>query len=258
MKFYYIKKLVLFLTLCSLVFSCAKKIEPDSDLGHYKAAGDEYFAAGDYELALEAYMNALERAENPILASEVQLAIANVYYADKEYLLAIGVYEIYLDLYPNSPSTIDAYLDLGLAHYEIRESPNRDLTDAVKSIKYFNLVKQFDLEIFNENNLAEKIVELREELAAKEYKIARYYSRILEREPAILRYQYILDNYLDTMIAEKSFYRMIVLMLKDNQLDNASMYIDKFKDKFSKDGYFSDAEKKYDKALRKFNKKEKG
>jgi len=258
MNFYYVKNLVILSVLCFIIFSCAKKIEPDIDLSHYKTAGDEYFEAGDYDLALEAYMNALERAENPILASEVQLAIAKVYYADKEYLLAIGVYEVYLDLYPNSPSTVQAYLDLGLSHYNIRESTNRDLTDAVKSIDYFNLVKEFDIKTFDENDLGEKTSELREELALKEYKIARYYSRILENGPAILRYEYILDNYIDTEIAEKSFYRMIVLMLEDDLFDEASMYISNFKDTFKKGRYFSDAIKKYNKALKKFNKKEKG
>lgn len=249
-------RVLLSLLLLFILTACGKPIEPDRDLAYYKQLGDEYYASKDYDVALEAYQNALARAENPILASEVQLAIANTYFADKDYVLAIGVYETYVELYPTSPKLTEAYLNLGLAHEEIKESPSRDLTDAVSALTYFEKVKRLNPSLYETNNLAELSRELTNDLALKNYKIARYYSRILKYPQAILRYKYLLTNYSNTEIAPRSFYRLIVLLLKVDSFLEAEGYIRNLSLLYKDTKDYQKAVKKYDKYIIKKEKKE--
>ncbi len=249
-------RILLSLLLLSILTSCGKPIEPDRDLTYYKQLGDEYYASKDYDVALEAYQNALARAENPVLASEVQLSIANTYFADKDYILAIGVYETYVELYPTSPKLTEAYLNLGLAHNKIKESTSRDLVDATSALAYFEKVKILNPSLYETNNLSELSGELTNDLALKNYKIARYYSRILKYPQAILRYKYLLTNYSNTEIAPRTFYRLIVLLLKEDSFLEAEGYIRNLSLIYKDTKDYQNAVKKYDKYIVKKEKKE--
>ncbi len=249
-------RVLLSLLLTFILIACGKPIEPDRDLAYYKQLGDEYYASKDYDVALEAYQNALARAENPILASEVQLAIANTYFADKDYILAIGVYETYVELYPTSPKLTEAYLNLGLAHNKIKESPSRDLVDAESALIYFEKVKRLNPSLYQTNNLSDISRELTNDLALKNYKIARYYTRILKYPQAILRYKYLLTNYSNTEIAPLSFYRLIVLLLKADSYTEAEGYIRNMSLLYKDTKDYQKAVKKYDKYIVKKEKKE--
>lgn len=249
-------KVLLSLLLLFILAACGKPIEPDRDLAYYKQLGDEYFASKDYDVALEAYQNALARAENPVLASEVQLAIANTYFADKDYILAIGVYETYVELYPTSPKLTEAYLNLGLAHNEIKESPSRDLVDAKSALVYFEKVKRLNPSLYETNDLSEISRELVNDLALKNYKIARYYTRILKYPQSILRYKYLLTNYSNTEIAPRSFYRLIGLLLKADSYVEAEGYIRNLSLLYKDTKDYQNAVKKYDKYIVKKEKKE--
>ena len=249
-------RVLLSLLLLFILIACGKPIEPDMDLAYYKQLGDEYYASKDYDVALEAYQNALARAENPILASEVQLAIANTYFADEDYILAIGVYEAYVELYPTSPKLTEAYLNLGLAHDDIKESPSRDLVDAKRALMYFEKIKRLNPSLYETNNLAELSRELTNDLALKNYKIARYYTRILKYPQAILRYKYLLTNYSNTEIAPRSFYRLIVLLLKADSYTEAEGYIRNLSLIYKDTKDYQKAVKKYDKYIVKKEKKE--
>ena len=249
-------RVLLSLLLLFILIACGKPIEPDRDLAYYKQLGDEYYASKDYDVALEAYQNALARAENPILASEVQLAIANTYFADEDYILAIGVYETYVELYPTSPKLTEAYLNLGLAHNDIKESPSRDLVDATRALMYFEKVKRLNPSLYETNNLSELSRELSNDLALKNYKIARYYTRILKYPQAILRYKYLLTNYSNTEIAPRAFYRLIVLLLKADSYTEAEGYIRNLSLIYKDTKDYQNAVKKYDKYIVKKEKKE--
>lgn len=249
-----LKKYSAYLFIIAILLSaaaCAKPVETESESVYYKSLGDEYFAEKKYRNAITSYENALARAESPEEASLIQLALANSYFLSKQYLDAIPVYEVYLDYYGESPDANLALLRIGLAHYNLMRRPSQDQTQTVTALSYFEKVKARSPEIAREYDLDEKIANIRKRLADKEYIIARYYGRILEYRPSMLRYKYLVDNYPDSQRYEISIYRVVKLLLKLNNVDEAKNYFTLIKMKFPESKHIKEIDKEFiDTAIR--------
>lgn len=215
----------IYIILFFIVSACAKPVGVDRDLSYYKSQGEEYIMAGKYKRAIESFENALIRAENPEDAAQVQLALADAYFAYKEYNDAIPVYEAYLEVYSNEAAADTAYLRLGLSHYKLINRTARDQTDTIAALKYFNLIKSRNPEMYEQYKLQDNIKFLRNRLASKELFIGKYYVRIRKWNPAILRYEYIIDNYSDTKYYEEAIYRLAKLLKKVERYDEMETYI---------------------------------
>lgn len=224
---------------------CAKPVETESESVYYKSLGDEYFAEKKYRNAISSYENALARAESPEAASLIQLSLANSYFLSKQYLDAIPVYEVYLDYYGESAEADLALLRIGLAHFNLMRRASQDQTQTVTALSYFEKVKARNPAFATEYNLDEKIAEIRKKLADKEYIIARYYGRILEYRPSMLRYKYLVDNYPDSPRYELSAYKLVKLLLKLNDVAEAENYFTLIKMKFPESKNIKEIEKDF-------------
>lgn len=224
---------------------CAKPVETESESVYYKSLGDEYFAEKKYRNAISSYENALARAESPEEASLIQLSLANSYFLSKQYLDAIPVYEVYLDYYGESAEADLALLRIGLAHFNLMRRASQDQTQTVTALSYFEKVKARNPAFATEYNLDEKIAEIRKKLADKEYIIARYYGRILEYRPSMLRYKYLVDNYPDSPRYELSAYKLVKLLLKLNDVAEAENYFTLIKMKFPESKHIKEIEKDF-------------
>lgn len=237
--------LFILILITAFVQGCAKPVETEHESVYYKELGDEYFAEKKYKEAVKAYENALMRAESPEEASQIQLALANSYFFLEEYIEAIPVYEVYLDYYGDAPEANIAILRIGLAHYYLISTNSRDQTETEMALKYFEQLKTRDPALAKDHNLDAKIVEVRSRLAEKEYIVARYYGRIWEDKPSMLRYKYLVDHYPESDRVEISLYRLIGLLIKFDRLDEADYYFNQLKKRFPQSSYISNLEKKF-------------
>lgn len=230
--------------LAALVaFGCARQVEPERDAAFYKELGDGYRENRKYKKSIQAYENALMRAESPEMAAEIQLSLADSYFFYKEYNDAIPVYETYLDVYSDLPSADLACLRLGLSHYELINRPGRDQTDTLAAMDYFGKIKERNPDLYRSYGLEEKMKSMRERLAKKELLVGKYYARILKREPAILRYKYLMENYSDSKYYSEAAYRLAKLLLKEGRRDEAATYVTLLKMNRPDDKYTRRAEK---------------
>lgn len=223
--------------LALALYGCGKPVETEHESAYYKELGDDYFGEKNYKSAINSYENALMRAESPEDASLIQLSLGNSYFLSKKYADAIPVYEVYLDYYGDTPAANMAILRIGLAHFHLMRRPPQDQTQTVTALKYFEQIMQRDPALAAEYEIENKIRDIRQRLAEKEYIIGRYYGRILEYRPSMLRYKYLADNYPESKRYEIACYKLIKLLIRFGDISEAENYFALLKIKYPDSKY---------------------
>lgn len=256
-----------FLYILLIVFAlygCAKEVELDKPATYYEEMGDTLASEGKYSKAAERYEQALVRAESPEYAATIQLALADSYFLAGKYVDAIPVYEVFLEVYQGWESAKLATVRVGLAYFNLVRYASQDQTNTERALFYLEEVKQKYPDLVEEYDVDLRIYLLRERLAKKEMQIAQYYARILKPEPEFLRYKYVVTHYSDTIYYGKAVYKVVKLLLKKDELQEAEYYLlklisddkeNKYVEKTQKliDKYKEKKEKERLKALKKGN-----
>lgn len=244
------------------LYGCAKEVELDKPAAYYEEMGDTLASEGKYTKAAERYEQALVRAESPEYAATIQLALADSYFLAGKYIDAIPVYEVYLEVYQGWESAKLATVRVGLAYFNLVRYASQDQTNTERALFYLEEVKRKYPDLVEEYDVDLRIHLLRERLAKKEMQIAFYYARILKPEPEFLRYKYVVTHYSDTIYYGEAVYKVVKLLLKKDEVDEAEYYLlklisndkeNKFVAKTSKliDKYKEKKEKEQLKALKK-------
>lgn len=218
------KKILLVLVIIIAAYGCAKEIEVDKPAEYYKELGDNLASEKKYKEAAERYEQALIRAETPAYVAEIQLSLADCYFLAGKYEDAIAVYEVYIDVYKDWENVKLATVRLGLAYFNIVRYTSQDQTNTERSLFYLEAVKKNYPDLVEEYDVDLRITLLKDRLAKKEMQIAKYYARILKKEPELLRYKYIIQHYDDTSYYGEAVYRAVKLLLKEDELAEAKLY----------------------------------
>lgn len=225
------------------VYGCAKEVELEKPASYYEEMGDELATAGKYSKAAEKYEQALVRAESPEYAATIQLALADSYFLAGKYIDAIPVYEVFLEVYQGWESAKLATVRVGLAYFNLVRYASQDQTNTERALYYLEEVKEKYPEYVDEYDVDLRISLLRERLAKKEMQVAFYYARILKPEPELLRYKYVVTHYSDTIYYGKASYKVIQLLLKRDEPDDAEYYLLKLISDDSENKYVEKAQK---------------
>lgn len=207
------------------IYGCAKEVELDKPATYYEEMGDTLASEGKYAKAAERYEQALVRAESPEYAATIQLALADSYFLAGKYIDAIPVYEVYLEVYQGWESAKLATVRVGLAYFNLVRYASQDQTNTERALFYLEEVKKKYPDLVEEYDVDLRIQLLRERLAKKEMQIAFYYARILEPEPEFLRYKYVVTHYSDTIYYGEAVYKVVKLLLKKDELQEAEYYL---------------------------------
>ena len=207
------------------LYGCAKEVELDKPAAYYEEMGDTLASEGKYTKAAERYEQALVRAESPEYAATIQLALADSYFLAGKYIDAIPVYEVYLEVYQGWESAKLATVRVGLAYFNLVRYASQDQTNTERALFYLEEVKRKYPDLVEEYDVDLRIHLLRERLAKKEMQIAFYYARILKPEPEFLRYKYVVTHYSDTIYYGEAVYKVVKLLLKKDEVDEAEYYL---------------------------------
>lgn len=160
---------------------------------------------GNYDTAIDYYEKLESRYPFGILAQQAQLDIAYAYYKYDEPASAIAAADRFIKLNPRHPSVDYAYYLKGLVHFYQgkgfldrfipRDMSRRDQGAARQSFDAFSeLVRRFPQSKYAED-AAQRMVYLRNTLAAHEIYVARYYMRRGAYVAAASRARYVVENY---------------------------------------------------------------
>jgi outer membrane protein assembly factor BamD len=129
-------------------------------------------------------------------------------YEKPNYEDAVGTAQRYIGLYPNSPDTPYAYYIAGMCYFNQVPDAMRDQGSSEKALAIFNeLVTKFPKSEYVPD-AKYKMSVARDQLAAKEMQVGRFYLTRKNYPAAINRFHEVLGKYQTTRHTEEALYRL--------------------------------------------------
>ncbi len=130
--------------------------------------------------------------------ARAKLAVGDSWYAEggsAALAQAENEYKDFETFFPNMPEAAEAQLKIANIHYRQMEKPDRDFTHAIRAEEeYRNLIQQYpDSKLVPEAK--EKLREVQEVLAEREFRIGRFYYMRESYAAAVARLQSLADEY---------------------------------------------------------------
>lgn len=161
-------------------------------------------------------------------AIEAEIEIADNYFRQKDYLVAVESYRAFARLHPVSPRIDYVYYRTGQSY--LKESPkavDRDQQYLDDAIHFFTLTMSDTNSEYREV-AKEKWTEARRRLAARSFYVGRFYYRTGEYLAAIPRFEEIITKHNDLGFDEKALYYLgrsyLHLGQKDKCLDILTIF----------------------------------
>lgn len=188
-----VKSLKLFmvsLIACSVLFSCASKEKDLNTAEGLFAYAKEFQDAERYEVALAKYADVRNKFPYSSLATEAELAIADVNYMRESYPEAEVAYQNFRDLHPKHAKSDYVLYRIAMSYYmQLPETNDRDLSLGKDAIYHFSeLVKLYPKSEFITDSKTKRD-EIYTRLAEKEIYIADFYMKQEKYEAALRRYE---------------------------------------------------------------------
>ena len=206
-------------------FSLAKH-GPKPDLSRCQALSQKK----KYEESIKCFEAYKSRDFGSTGTAGADLAIADAYFHNKDYLVAAEAYNLFTQSYPRHQSVPYAYVQSGLSY--LKQSPkgiDRDfgsLDDAIAqfqtAIDYYPNSREAEHAHLYLNTTQLKI-------ARKHFYIGRFYYRYNEYLAAIPRFETIANEYPRVGLEDKTYYMLIKSLRKTQQTELATRYFEIFK-----------------------------
>jgi outer membrane protein assembly factor BamD len=205
-----------------LLLACAPKKPADfkTDAASFEY-GKKLYAAKDYAAAREFFEDIQHNYPNSIFLSEATFLAAECHLEEGENIEAAAAYENFLRLYPTHRLAPRARFQLARAHEaQIPGTVDRDQTHTVQALEvYQNYLQQYP-EGEDAARAKEKVVSLREQLARREFYVARYYLRQKKYDAALGRLLYLKEHYADIPLkGEPQYYLGLVYYRKKEAVE---------------------------------------
>ncbi len=207
-------RIILIISLIFFSNSCSKKevdvlnIEKTDPYKLYDE-GFEAFEQGDYFYAEKKFSEAELGFKNEGLAAKASIMSSYALYGINFYSEALESLDRFLKKYPADKNIIYAHYLTALIYYEQISDEKKDLNpllQAERKIRFF--IKEYP-ESDYALDLRFKLDLVRNQLAAKELYVAKYYIKIQKWEPAINRLKIIIEQYQETIFIEEALHRLV-------------------------------------------------
>ncbi len=192
----------------------------------------ELYNNEDYEEAVKEFQNILLQYPGNVITDDAQFYLGMTYFKRGEYLLSAYEFSKLIRDIPASQFIPEAQFMLAESYYQLSPDYRLDQAYSKKSIEEFQAFIDFFPANPKVEEAEQKINELNNRLAEKEFTAAYIYERMEYYNAAIMYYQYVADTYHDTEYAEEALYNKIQLLIlkerKEEALKDISLYLSKY------------------------------
>lgn len=197
--------------------------------------GKMYLEKKKYYRAQQEFEYVLLRGKHTELGDEAQFYLAESYYLNKEYLLAISEYDRLVRQMTYSPFVHKSRYRICQSY--VNKSP-KYFHDQDYTTKAIDKLQEF-IEDYPESEFRDEVIEslgfLRTKLARKAYESAILYTKMEEYESAVRYYNELLTSYYDTGYADRARLGIVKVHLKAGDIHEAEEFLseneNRFKDK---------------------------
>ncbi len=238
-------KYALLITFCIALSSCAEKpklSQQELAAKHFQD-GEKLFEAKMYTDAIAAWEKVRDTFYSPELSMLAEIKIADTYFISEQYMEASTAYADYLAQHPNAPREGTILFRLGLSYYKQILSADRDQTSTENALITLNkFLARFPTHIKTEEAKV-MVIRCQSRLAEHEVYVGRFYLKNDQYKPAIKRLEGALKTYPDYYYRDEAYYYLTKAYVESDQLDKASVMVEKLKKEFPRSSHLKDAQK---------------
>ncbi len=236
------------LLLCSLMVlaGCTSLQEntssPDSPEGLY-LMGYKEFKQTDYPKAIENFDQVEQLFPYSSWAERAQIMMAYSYYLQNDFTDALLALDRFLQLHPGNRNVPYAIYLKALCYFEQMSDPLREQQMSVEADKTFReLLMRFPNSIYV-NDAKEKLIAIKNHLAAKELAVGRYYQKNEDYIAAMNRFQSAINGWPDSNQVPEAYYRLAVCYKALGMTKQMGQVRQKLKEKFPESVWTKRADK---------------
>jgi outer membrane protein assembly factor BamD len=213
---------------------------------------------GEYTDAIEAFETVIRIGRGTDFGREAQFLLAQSYFENERYLLASAEFERYISQFPRTQKRQTAQFREAYCYYKLSPRYRLDQKYTHTAIEKFQLYNDRYPDSEKVEEGAKYISEMRKKLAKKLYHSADLYMRTDRYEAAIIYYDLTIDQYPETMWAQRALVEEInayniyasrsVQSKQQERYQKAVSTYEKFVQLFPNGEYRSEAENHVDEA----------
>ena len=160
-------------------------------------SGNEAMSEKNYVRAAELYIKLRDTFPFSPYTLEGELALADCYFLDKEYILAAESYKDFESMHPRHEAIPYVLYQTGMSLLGQFVSIDRATTEVQEAYDYFNRLQPTYPDTPYAQNATEKMAQCRKIMAEHELYIADVFWHMGKYGPAWRRYEFIAENYAD-------------------------------------------------------------
>jgi len=170
----------------------------------------ENYQRGEYEEAISGFQRVIFNypGEGPI--DQAMFYMADSYFKDEDYLLAANEFKRVSAEFPGGPFAEKALYKLGLCYMELSYPYQLDQADTKRAILSFGtLLDRFPTSAYADSS-KERITELRDKLARKEFESGYYYYKKKYFDSAIICFETMTDEFQESRWLAPTLYYLSI------------------------------------------------
>ncbi len=164
--------------------------------------GLTHYENGRYNRAIEYFQGVFDYGRTHEWAANAQLYLARSHRQNRDYILAASEYTQFTELFRSDPRVADAEFERAMTFYERSPEIERDQTNTRRGVEVFNLYMQRFSDHDSVDVAVQRVEELRQKLADKQFHAAMLYERRGLYQAAALSYEIVFDKFPDTPLAD--------------------------------------------------------
>ena len=164
--------------------------------------GLSHYQDGRYGRAAQYFQGVFDFGRTHEWAADAQLYLARSHSRNRDYILAASEYTRFSELYRADPRVPDAEFERAMTFYARSPQIELDQTNTRRGVEVFNLYIQRYSDHDSVAVAVERVGELRQKLADKQFHAAMLYERRGLYQAAALSYEVVFDKYPDTPLAD--------------------------------------------------------
>jgi outer membrane protein assembly factor BamD len=185
-----------------------QKVDPQVPADHYYNEGLTRLEKGDYEAAAKRFGDLQKKYPFSQWSRKALLMEVYASYRDGKATETTTAADRYISLHPNSPEAAYATYLAGQALFENMPDIHRDQTNMIRAMRYFQTVVDKYPKSEYAADARYKLQVARDQLAAYELSVGRFYMKKENYAAAINRFREVLFKYQTTREAEEALERL--------------------------------------------------
>lgn len=193
-----------------------------------------------YQAAAEAFQEAATLYRDAALDADIHMALGDVYFADKQYDLAVDTYREFLRLHPRNRNSAKAQYQIGMSYFRQMRGKDRSQEPTQFALEAFEKVVRNYVRSDLVGEAREKIVQCRRRLAEHELYIGQYYMRTKAYSAALPRFNKVYHEYSDLGYGDDALFFLGRCYMKLDEGDKAMEVWDRLKQDYPHSRYLKD------------------